>query len=152
MLETVALVSVSGCQSKHISISAARAALLTTALNLNIRGRHQVKSKTRREAARQVHPSQEGDFFFSFFFLNRSHGTWSGARHMCCAANESFYHQLIRSLAHWKADNVQGDLISNMMNGDTVRTSYTLMKKRVWFHTGLALLWDSTGSVPGQLV
>lgn len=56
-------ISVTGCQSCHISISAARvgAALGTTVLNLSIHGSAQVNCKTGQEAAWQVHLSQQGD-------------------------------------------------------------------------------------------
>ena len=36
------------------------------------------------------------------------------------------------------ADNVQGDLISNKISGDSARIRYTLIKTRVLYHTNFA--------------
>lgn len=103
VLATVALVSVSGCRSKCISISAARAALRTTALNLNLQGRHQVNCKTRQEAARQVHPSLQ-DVFFFFFWITQATGPGLEPDIHAVLSTRAFTIQMIRN----KASFVEG--------------------------------------------
>lgn len=68
---------------------------------------------------------------------------------MCvpCCQTSAFYYHLIRNKdrGSWKADNVQGDLIANVMNGDGMRTSCTLIKKK----RGVDLVhaWPSYGTL-----
>lgn len=65
---------------------------------------------------------------------------------MCvpCCQTSAFYYHLIRNKdrGSWKADNAQGDLIANVMNGDGMRTSCTLIKKKeglIWYMLGLLM-------------
>lgn len=117
-----------GCLSKNISISAAQNAHQKTALTLNKEGIRWTVTFDKNQLSRSV-----GVFLCLLIVCWITEGrrpVWCQINTLCCHQTQHLIRK--KGLFLWRADNVQVDLITNMMNGDIIKTRCTE------FHIGLA--------------